>query len=209
MFPFFKRPSASKPQTAGSQLMKRTIALGAGLLLLWFALNIMPKQPDAAVQPATFTDEAGTTASSSNIVSAESNSSFDLGKITAGLLLASMIVFGFIWHKKTGGKLSPAESLQVLGKIQLNPNQHIHLVRCGENALLLGATNSQITLLHQVPSKQLENRLESSTIDTKNAPQYSATTSTLMHNPDFGVMLQEHNFSQASLSAETLPTGSN
>lgn len=194
MFPLFKRDTNDKPQSTGNQLFKRFLALGAGLLLLWLALNIMPR-PSAATQPVTFSDDAGTVATSSKVTNTESGAILDIGKITAGLLLAGLIGFAFYWQKKSSKNLLTVNSLHSLGKIQLSPNQHVHLIGCGPDALLVGTNNAQITLLHQLSMHDLEDGKENSAV---NAPQYCAPSSTLQNNPNFGVLLQQQNLTTQS-----------
>ena len=190
MFPFSRRTSKAPSLSTGDQLFKRTLALGAGLLLLWLALSIMPK-PTSATQPVTFSDEAGTVATSINNVSADSKSMFDLGKITAGLLLVGLLGFAYYWRKKSPMGHIPANSLRSIGKIQLSPNQHVHLIGCGQDALLVGTNNSQITLLHQLPLQDLNAREEQHHFGVLNAPQFSIPRSTIPDTPNFGMLLQQ------------------
>lgn len=195
MFPFSNRTTKAESKSTGQQLFKRFIALGAGLICLWLALSIMPK-PSAATEPVTFSDEAGTVAASPSKASKSVGFKPDLGKLTAGLLLFGLMGFGLFWYKKTPKAQLPMGTLNTLGKIQLSPSQHIHLIGCGQEALLVGTSSSQITLLHQFPMQNLEQentqKIPASVIE---APQYSTASSTLYTNSDFGILLQQHSLS--------------
>ena len=197
MFHIRNRKSETKAKPTSNQLFKRSIALAGGLLLLWLALSVMPKQ-SAATEPLTYSDNAGTVATSEVTMPATSETPWDLGKITAGILLAGLIGFAFYWQKKiNAGGIQPS-SLHSLGKIQLNPNQHVHLIGCGPDALLVGSSNSQITLLHQIPLDKLQSKPANKVAEVVEPTSYSTPSSTHINNMDFGFLL-----SQQSLSTQT------
>ncbi|MFK7846911.1 MAG: flagellar biosynthetic protein FliO [Rhodothermales bacterium] len=155
----------------------------------------MPK-PSAATDPVTFSDEAGTVATSLSTPSTSAEFKPDLGKLTAGILLFGLMGFALYWYKKTPKVQLPIGTLNTLGKIQLSPNQHVHLIGCGQEALLVGTSSSQITLLHQFPLQKLEQeKTESATVSVIEAPHYSTASSTLYNNSDFGILLQQQSLS--------------
>ncbi len=195
MFPFSKRTTKAEPKSTGQHLFKRFMALGAGLICLWLALSIMPK-PSAATGPITFSDESGTVATSPSVPSASSGFKPDLGKLTAGILLIGLMGFALFWYKRTPKAQLPLGTLNTLGKIQLSPNQHVHLIGCGQEALLVGTCSSQITLLHQFPLQKLEQEQAKTALSgVIEAPHYSTASSTLYTNSDFGILLQQQSLS--------------
>lgn len=195
MFPFSKRKSEPRQPATGNQLVKRGLALGAGILLLWLALEIMPR-PRTAQQAVIFPKDTDRTSIPGDAPSTASSpstpgSSLDLGQITAGLLLVGLIGFALYWQRKKAPGKAPAAALQSMGKIQLNPNQHIHLISCGKEALLIGTTSSQVTLLHQLPLTHLKQETEETAIVKAGAaPQYSTPSTTNLDTADFGILLQ-------------------
>lgn len=208
MFPSSKRKQRPNPPSTGQQLFKRFIALGAGLLMLWVALTVMP-EPHKKRQPVVFSAQSDAMAETGNTDSIGTSSTSltpGLGKISAVLLLAGLMGFAWYRHKKSPAGQYKANALSSLGKIQLSPNQHVHLIHCGPDVLLVGATNNQISLLHTLPlsalPKQDENveDVEQQGINTLNMPElkmpeYSQATATQMNNLDFGTQLQQHNYS--------------
>ncbi len=82
--------------------------------------------------------------------------------------------------------------------VQLNPNQHVHLIGCGPDALLVGSSNAQITLLHQIPLDKLQSKTAEKVKEVVESPSYSTPSSTHLNNMDFGFLL-----SQQSLSTQT------
>ncbi|MEM8486304.1 MAG: flagellar biosynthetic protein FliO [Bacteroidota bacterium] len=196
IFPVSRRKD--KPRTTGNQLFKRSIALGAALLLLWVALTVMPKA-SIATEPVVISDEAGTVATSATASTTTTDSPWDLGKITAGLLLAGLLGFATYWQKKQSKQQIHAGNLNTLGKLQLGPGQLVHLVQCGEEAVLVGTSNNQITLLHHFSRQNLAKPAPAATPAIP-APTYSSPSTTAANNDNFGVLLQQQNL----LSTATL-----
>ncbi len=54
-------------------------------------------------------------------------------------------------RRREGGGGSGGLPLRTLGQMQMAPQQHLRLVSCGEDVLLLGVTAGQITLLKSYP----------------------------------------------------------
>ncbi len=192
MFPF-KTPSTS-PVAAPSdrrQLLKRGLTLCAGLLLLWLALNIMPK-PDASHDPVIFSDDTGTVATSASLTpSSDSTPLISPGQLIAIVLLAGLLGGTLYWNKKKAAQHTPVKQLHNLGRIQLGPQQHIHLIECGDEAFLVGATQSQITLIQKLPltSIQLAEKTESTAQSIK-TDGFSSPSSTLIETQGFAALLQ-------------------
>ncbi len=202
IFPFSRRKD--KPRDTGNQLFKRSITLGAALLLLWVALTVMPK-PSEANEPVVISDEAGTVATTATLSSTAEGIAWDLGKVTAGLLLAGLLGFAVYWQKKHTKQQLHVGNLNTLGKLQLGPGQLVHLVQCGEEALLVGTSNNQITLLHHFPNNTLATPAPNTeAMGTVPAPTYSSPSTTAANNDNFGVLLQQqHLLSTATLDVIT------
>lgn len=85
-------------------------------------------------------------------------------QIVAGLLLIGL--FGYMYYRRNKFKQEHAsiKALKTLNRVQLNPNQSLYLIECGDDALLIGATNTQITLLKNIPLASLtQNNMDEST----------------------------------------------
>ena len=195
---FHKRKS--KPflrfeSTSGKNLLKRAATLSAGIFFLWIALHIMPK-PGGNIPPTeASTEEAAPFISSSS----SENQSGAMGflkstQIIAGILLLALIGYIYYRHKKTEQERASIKSLKTLNRIQLSPNQHLYLIECGQDALLIGATNSQITLLQHVPLVSL---MDNSMNESLRSVSYTFTSpvSTQKEQGDFASLL--HSYSSA------------
>lgn len=202
IFPASRRKD--KARTTGNQLFKRSIALGTALLLLWVALTVMPKA-SVATEPVIISDEAGTVATTATPSATTSGLNWDLGKITAGLLLAGLLGFAVYWQKKHGKQHDLPGNLHTLGKLQLGPGQLVHLVQCGEEAVLVGTSNNQITLLHHFPNQNLATATRDAAVTPHVlANSYSSPSTTAANNDNFGVLLQQQNLlSTVALDAIT------
>lgn len=197
MFPF-KTPVA--PTTSASsdrrQLFKRGLTLCAGFLLLWLALNIMPK-PGSSSDPVVFSDDAGTVATSASLTpSSEAASWISPGQIIAILLLAALLGGTLYWNKRKAAQQTPVKQLHNLGRIQLGPQQHIHLIECGDEAFLVGATQTQITLIQKLPLTSIQ--LAAQTDNTSEAIKtdgFSTPSTTLIETQGFAALLQHQSAS--------------
>ena len=191
MFHLFARKSrAPKSRTSTQQLLNRALTFGAGLILLWTAFHFVPKSGSAA-QPIVISDDSGTVATSStSLPPAENVFPIGLGQLLVILLLLGLIGAAIYQQKKTKTPASAAPEFSNIGRLQLSPQQHVHLISCGEELLLVGATNTQITLLHQVAAGALQER--TSICPPKahfQAPQFSTPSTTLPGEPNFAALL--------------------
>ena len=181
--------------TNGKQLFKRAATLSAGIFFLWIALHIMPK-PGINI-PAT---EASTEEASTHPAYAKESQSTPMGflkgtQVIAGILLLALIGFMYYRHKKTTQESPHGKSLKTLNRLQLGPNQHIFLIECGQDALLISATNSQINLLKKMPLASLaEGQHEEHLHPTSYT--FSAPVSTQKDPGDFASLL--HSYSSAN-----------
>ena len=134
MFRPGKGPFAQRP-------LRRAALLAAALLLLWIATRYLsaPRTP-----PPTATDAEPTT---SVTTARRSSSPITPGYVFAGMLLVGGGVYAWYLRRRNGTGHPGREILQSVGRLQLGPGQQVHLVECGNELLLLGATSGQITLL--------------------------------------------------------------
>ena len=188
--PFFRFEA-----TSGKQLIKRAATLSAGIFFLWIALHIMPK-PGMNIPPT----EASTDQVALNKANTSGTASGSLGflKITqviAGILLLALIGYMYFRYKKAEKEKAPIKSLRTLNRIQLSPNQHIYLIECGYDALLIGATNTQITLLKNIPLASLTPDQLDESMRSVSYP-FTAPNSTQMEPGDFASLL--HSYSSAN-----------
>ena len=179
----------------GKQLFKRAATLSAGIFFLWVALHVMPKPGGNIPQSEASTDQVavhkeGTLGDRSGTMGVLKNT-----QIVAGILLLALIGFMYYRHKKNEKEKGPIKSLKTLNRIQLAPNQHIYLIECGNDALLIGATNTQITLLKNIPLSSLSpGQIGESTEPVSYS--FTAPVSTQTDPGDFASLL--HSYSSAN-----------
>ena len=127
-------------------LMRRALLFGAGLVLLWLAVQLTPAPTHADVSSplAEMSDPADDV-----VLRARPSAPrlFSTGNIVALVLLAGGIGLAVFLRRRSREEGRPAVPLQSLGQMALAPNQQLRLVRCGDDVLLLGVTTGQITLL--------------------------------------------------------------
>ena len=185
------KPFSSFEAATGKQLLKRAATLCAGIFFLLVALHIMPK-PGMNI-PAT---EASTQEASADARNTSANRSTTTGflkttQIVAGTLLLLLIGYMYYRYKKNEKEKAPIKSLKTLNRIQLAPNQHIYLIECGYEALLIGATNTQITLLEKLPLSSLTpDQCSESTRPVSYT--FSAPVSTQQEPGDFASLLRSY-----------------
>ena len=189
------KPFLQFQPTSGKQLIKRAATLAAGIFFLWIALHIMPK-PGGNI-PATKASTQEPTLLSKD-ASESQNETFGFLKSTqiiAGVLLLALMGYMYFRYKKTEQERASIRSLKTLNRIQLSPNQHLYLIECGKDALLLGATNTHITLLKNVPLASLK---DDSANESARSVSYSFTAPVSTHQDpgDFASLL--HSYSSAN-----------
>jgi flagellar protein FliO/FliZ len=149
----FRFPQQAAARTASpartSHLLRRALLFGAGLILLWVALQLAPKRvPAPAEMPrAKASDEAddGVAVRSR----ASTPSLFSAGNVAVFVLLAGGAGAAFYLRRRSRERGGPSLAIHSLGQMSLAPNQQLRLIRCGDDVLLLGVTAGQITLLKQ------------------------------------------------------------
>lgn len=153
MFRFSNTPpttDADRPR----QLLRRALFFGGALLLLWLAVQVMPspQPPDASV----YSDASGTVAS--RTVQPPSPVR-DHGLLRPGNLIALLLLVGggglaLYLRQRTQETSTASVPIDMLGQMQIAPNQQLRLVACGGDVLLLGVTSGQITLLKSYPAER-------------------------------------------------------
>ena len=143
-------------KTSPRQLLKRVATLFAGIFFLWVALHIMPKKDPGISDNSNQSQSILLPAQPAGNSAGLQGFAKDI-QIVAGILLIGLVGVGVYLHKKKSKKRPSIKSLQTLSRLQLGANHHIYLVEFGEQALLIGATNNQITLLQNQPLDALTN----------------------------------------------------
>lgn len=152
MFHLSERLSTSgTSRTEARRYLKRAFLFGAGLLLLWVSLQLLPSRtlPNG---PPVYSDDAGTVASrGQQETSSEAPGVFTPGNLLAVLLLCGGV--GLAVHLRRRAK-SASEPMPItpLGWYSIGPHQSLRLVECGDEVLLLGVTSGQVNLLRSYPS---------------------------------------------------------
>ena len=146
----FRFPQQAASRTASPErtrhLLRRALLFGAGLALLWVALQLVPQRaPSPVAVPITEASEADDGVAVRSRPA--SSTLFSAGNITVLVLLLGGAGAAFFLRRRSKEGGSAAMTLQTLGQMSLAPNQQLRLVRCGDDVLLLGVTSGQITLL--------------------------------------------------------------
>ncbi len=124
--------------------------LGAALIVLWLATQYLAPSTTPPPSVAGSTTEASAEEPQQRL---QPVSSFRPGYVLAFLLLAGGGAFALYLRKKSGLASARKELLQPLARVALGPGQQLHLVACGDEVLVLGATGSQISLLKTLPAE--------------------------------------------------------
>lgn len=136
----FSRPLSSGVRPDTRSYLRRAAFFGAGLLLLYIALQLMPTSTPSAEVTA---DDAGAVAQS---LTRDAGPGTGPGMIIAALILIGGAAFAMFLRKRTAGA-SPASHLQTIADMPITQDQRIRLVRVRDEVLLLGITSGQITVL--------------------------------------------------------------
>ena len=121
-------------------------------LYLFFLLCIVSSSAVGADSTAAATPE---TLANPDITSS-------LLKVTGGLLLVILAIFGSAWFYRRFGSFTSInhESLKVIGGVSMGQKERVVLMQVGEEQLLLGVSPGRIQTLHVLPkpieTKQLD-----------------------------------------------------
>ncbi len=151
--------------TAARLPVRRLVLFGAGLFLLWLALQ-WAAAPVSAPTPKPFL-----AADSAYTLPARSSDPVPIrGRYVAVLLiLISGALLALYWHRRQRPLNRPA-LLRPLGQLSLGPGQQIRLIACGDELLILGVTSHQITLLKSLP---LPSELQANHAETDEARPFA------------------------------------
>ena len=127
-------------------LLRRALLFGGGLALLWLALQLAPT-PSPADAPTPFAEIADPADGVAVRPHPTAPRLLSTSNLAALVLLAGGAGLAFFLRRRSREGGGPVTPLQSMDQMTLAPNQHLRLVRCGDDVLLLGVTTGQITLL--------------------------------------------------------------
>lgn len=154
MFRLSERLSgAAGPQR---RFVNRALLFAGGLVLLWLVVQLLPARTPPPSAPV-YADESGTVASKAEPVLRRREPRLVTGgTVFAFVLLAGGGAFALYLRRRTGRPRAAPSFIEPVAAHTLGQGQQLRLVRCGDEVLLLGATNSQITLLKTYPAALFE-----------------------------------------------------
>lgn len=153
MFHLSERLSSRAAGPRGARTyLKRAGLFGAGLVLLWIAIQLTPTGRDEA---DVYSDDAGTVAASPPAPKRTVPGIVTPGNMVAGLLLAGGIGFAIYLRRRSKSKPGSVP-ITTLGEVPVGQNQSLRLVECGEEILLLGITSGQINLIRSYPPDRFQ-----------------------------------------------------
>lgn len=130
----------------GRSLSTYLLLIGAGFVGLWLLLQFVP----ASTPPPVVSDEAGTIAATPSVADAEAFSLLTPGRIAVILLLIAGGAWA-IYLNRRSPSTAPDAPMHSLGRLALSQNQHLRLIRCNDEVLLLGVGADEVTLLKSYP----------------------------------------------------------
>lgn len=156
MFQLVERLSTfGAPPPEARRYLKRAFLFGAGLLLLWVALQLVPSAAPP-VESAVYSDDAGTVAARAEPrPSARTPSLFTPGMLAAILLLGGGVAVAIHLRRRTNGGEGPT-AISPVGEYAIGPNQSLRLIECAGEVLLIGVTAGQVSLLRSYPPDQFD-----------------------------------------------------
>ncbi len=157
MFLLSERLSISgSSRTDARRYLKRALLFGAGLLLLWASLQLLPSQTRV---PPVYSDDAGTVAGQAD---PEPKSGipdvFSPGNLLAIVLLGGGVALAVHLRRRSKSD-NGSTPITPLGDYTIGPNQSLRLIECGNEVLLIGVAAGQITLLRSYPTDRFERPL--------------------------------------------------
>ena len=155
------------------RLRGRASALALPLLLLVLA----PGEAFAAAPPAVATDTTPLSEAVKNGAGAAAKSAHSSSgggafiRMVVGLFIVLAVIYGIYWllktygkSKKNGGAGESGGGIDVVATRALGPNRSLHLVRVGDEFVLVGAAEQAVTQLRTYTSEEtrrLEQQLDS------------------------------------------------
>lgn len=136
----------SGDDTEGTSLGKHLLLIAAGLLGLWLLLQFVP----AASPPPVVSDDAGTVAVQPE-PSDGAYSLFTPGRIAVIVLLLAGGGWAVYLNRQRSAGATANAPMHSLGRLSLSQNQHLQLVHCNDEVLLLGVSPEAVTLLKSYP----------------------------------------------------------
>ncbi|MDQ7039447.1 MAG: flagellar biosynthetic protein FliO [Rhodothermus sp.] len=126
--------------------VRRLVLFGAGLFLLWLALQ-WAASPVSSPTPKPFPAPDST-----YILPARSSEPVPIRAryVVVLLILIAGAFLALYWYRRQRPPNRPA-LLRPVGQLSLGPGQQIRLIACGDELLILGVTSHQITLLKSLP----------------------------------------------------------
>lgn len=121
--------------------MRRALLFGAGLIVLWGALQLLPARPAPSAPDAGPIQEAAGPRPGNRPM-------YGPGLLGVVAVLAALGGGAWILHQRRGaGVEADVPRLASVGQLTLGTGQQLRLVSCGDEVLLLGVTSGQISLL--------------------------------------------------------------
>lgn len=155
----------------GRRLFWGGLCVGGALIALWLVMSFLP---DASVLGSSGADAEA--ADEGDSVAGGGVTVFTPGRILVLVLLAAGGACAIYLQQQTSRGNASASPLQPLGQLSVGPNQHLHLVRCHDEVLLIGATDAEITLLRTYSEDAFAASLTSNP-DAQDAPPLPQATS--------------------------------
>lgn len=155
----FRLPALAASSPRPLRPWHRAALFGAGLLVLWLALQLAPPAPTPAptVRPAAAEGRipardarpAAGPAEGAPLVTRPERGLFRAGNVIALLLLAGGGVWAVHLRRQRAAGDGPAEAptLRALDALTLAPGQSVRLVAVGDEVLLLGVAQGGVSLL--------------------------------------------------------------
>lgn len=117
-------------------------------------------QPDRTPLPASVIPRSGGTGSTSAPTTGTGGgtSTGAIARLVGGLALVLAVIYGVYWLLKTVGKSRKSESdgrIQLLSTTTIGPNKTLHLVRIGDDVVLVGASEHSVTPLRAYSAEEL------------------------------------------------------
>lgn len=142
-------PSSSRLRTAGSpprRLVRHALYLGGALILLWVMVQVTALVPSASASGQDAETDGHEVTVSSSSTSSSGVDVFTWGNATAMLLLLGG--GGYAYYLNRPGPTTTGDAVfRPLGQFALGQSQQLRLVACGDEVLLLGVTDNDVTLL--------------------------------------------------------------